>query len=67
MPDQEERDPTHVSEWPSKVLLSEAQQVWIEMTNKAISAEDARSIVVGIANLFDVVGTDRLIHEGGVE
>lgn len=49
--------------WPPQSLVDQARSTWAAATNKAITEDEARAIVLGIANLFDVVGIDRLAHE----
>jgi hypothetical protein len=46
--------------WPPQSLVEEAQRTWAAVTGKAVTEDEARSVVLGIANLFDVVGVDRL-------
>lgn len=48
--------------WPPQFLVEEAQRSWAAVTQKVISEDEARSVVLGIANLFDVVGIDRLVQ-----
>lgn len=49
--------------WPPQSLVEEAQRIWTAVTNKVITEDEARSVILGIANLFDVVGVDRLSSE----
>ena len=58
MSDHEPSQPAAV--WPPQSLVEEAQRTWEAVTNKVITEDEARSVVLGIANLFDVVGVDRL-------
>lgn len=49
--------------WPSLSLVEEAQRTWATVAGQAITEDEARSVILGIANLFDVVGIDRLSRE----
>lgn len=59
-----DHEPNHAAAiWPPQSLVDEAQRTWTAVTNKVITEDEARSVVLGLANLFDVVGVDRLAHE----
>ena len=61
MSDQKTKQPA--TDWPSQLLVDDAQRAWKTATSQTISHEEARAIVLGLANLFDVVGDERLAQE----